>query len=52
MSKFTIVTTGIIQKVIKENGNQVDWFDADYLEWLSQGNMPDTLIENEPILED
>jgi hypothetical protein len=47
MSIYTIVTTGSVQKLVNENGDQVDWLDDEYRTWLGQGNMPDAVVEPE-----
>jgi hypothetical protein len=49
MSLFKIITSGGIQKVIKEGGLEVGWLNEEYRDWLNQGNMPDTVIEDAPV---
>lgn len=47
MGIYTIVTKGSIQKLVNENGDQVDWLDGEYRNWLIQGNIPDLSTEDE-----
>ena len=47
MSTYKIVTNGSVQRVVKEDGTEVTWLDDEYRTWLGQGNMPDTVIEDE-----